>query len=204
MDRVASRMLIALSVAVPIVIGASLSRPQNQLAVYMTIQKAARQHWGHVETQGWVYTLLEPRFYGDAGEISDMQFVDTTRFVVRAFERYVTVPWPWEAQSKAALLNIPEQIVWYLLVLLLPVGLVCSFQRDPMLTGLLFGPALASIVAIALTSGNVGTLVRHRSLAVPYLIWVSLTGLCELLYRARLRGTEPAKGAFTRAEPVWP
>lgn len=198
------RMLIALAVAVPIVIGATLSRPKNQLAVYTTIQKAARQHWGHVETQGWVYTLLDPRFYGDAGEISDMQFVDSTRFVVRAFERYFTVPWPWEAQSRAALLNIPEQVVWYLLVLLLPVGLVCSFQRDPMLTGLLFGPALASIVAIALTSGNVGTLIRHRSLAVPYLIWVSLTGLCELLYRARHRGTEPATAAITKAEPVWP
>jgi hypothetical protein len=198
------RMLIALAVAVPIVVGAVLSRPQNQFVAYTTIQKAARQHWGHVETQGWVYTLLDPRFYSDAGEISDMQFVDAARFVVRAFERYVTVPWPWEAQSKAALLNIPEQIVWYLLVLLVPVGLVCSFQRDAMLTGLLFGPALASIVAIALTSGNVGTLVRHRSLALPYLVWISLTGLSELLYRARLRGTDSATAGITKAEPVWP
>ena len=195
------RMLIALFVAVPIVTGAMLSNPNVQVTAYTTIQKAARQHWGHVDTQGWVYTLLAPRFYGDISEISDMQFVDTMRYIVRAFERYLTVPLPWEVQSRAALLNIPEQVVWYVIVLLLPVGLVCSFQRDPMLTGLLFGPALASIVAIALTSGNVGTLVRHRSLAVPYLLWLSLTGVCELLYRARVRGPV---APFTKAEPAWP
>jgi len=196
------RILIAALVALPILTGAVLSRPKYQVLAYTTVQKAARQHWGHVETQGWVYTLLEPRFYGDVSVISDMQFTDTARYVVRAFERYVTVPWPWEVQSWAALLNIPEQVVWYLLVLLLPVGLVCAFQRDALLTGLLLGTAAAPIVAIALTSGNVGTLVRHRSLAVPYLLWLSLTGLCELLSRAGARGT--AEAPFTKVEPVWP
>ncbi len=195
------RVLIALMVALPIVTGAALSRPQNRLQAYIAIQRAARNHWGHVETPGWTYTLLAPRFYNDSSEISDMQFVDSARYVVRAFERYVTVPLPWEVRSRDALLYLPEQVVWYLLVLLLPVGLVCSFQRDPALTGLLFGTAGVTVVVIALTSGNVGTLVRHRSLAVPYLLWLSITGLCELLARARVRG---AAAAFTKAEPVWP
>ncbi len=195
------RVLIALIVSVPIVTGAVLSRPQNRFKAYVMVQGAARQHWGHVETQGWVYTLLEPRFYGDVSTIADMQFVETARFLVRAFERYVTVPLPWEVQSRAALADIPEQVVWYLIVLLLPIGLVCSFQRDPMLTGLLFGMAGVSIVAIALNSGNVGTLVRHRSLAVPYLLWLSLTGLCELLSRAGARAQDPL---LRKAEPVWP
>ena len=198
------RVMIAIIVLLPIVTGAVLSRPQNRFKTYVMVQGAARQHWGHVQTQGWVYKLLDPRFYGDRGEISDMQFVDSARFVVRAFERYVTVPLPWEVQSTAALIDIPEQIVWYLLVLLLPVGLVCSFQRDPALTGLLFGTAGVSIVAIALNSGNVGTLVRHRSLAVPYLLWLSLAGLCELLSRAGARGAARTEPAFRKAEPVWP
>ena len=195
------RALIALMIALPLVTGAVLSRPQNQLQAYIAIQKAARNHWGHVETPGITYTLLEPRFYNDSSAISDMQFVDTARYVVRAFERYVTVPLPWEVQSRVALLYLPEQIIWYLLVLLLPVGLVFSFQRDPSLAALLFGIAGVTVVVIAMTSGNVGTLVRHRSLAVPYLLWLSLTGVCELLARARVRGDERA---FTKAEPVWP
>ncbi|HET9830694.1 MAG TPA: hypothetical protein VFP91_03255, partial [Vicinamibacterales bacterium] len=68
----------------------------------------------------------------------------------------------------------------------------------------LFGTALVSIVAIALTSGNVGTLVRHRSLAMPYLVFLSAAGLCELLSRAAARGRAPAASPFTKAEPVWP
>jgi hypothetical protein len=198
------RALIALVVAVPIVIGALFSRPQNQVTAYLGVQRAARQHWGHVETQGWVYTLLDPRFYGDISIVSDMQFLDTARFVVRAFERYVTVPWPWEVQSRAMLFDIPEQVVWYLVVILLPAGLIASFRRDSTLAGLLFGTALVSIVAIALTSGNVGTLVRHRSLAMPYLVFLSFAGLCDLLARDRTRGTAAAASAFTKVEPLWP
>jgi hypothetical protein len=196
------RVLIALAVALPIVAGAVLSRPQNQFKAYVTLQRAARQHWGHVETQGWVYELLDPRFYGDSSTVSDMQFRDSALYVVRAFERYVTVPWPWEVRSRAMVLDIPEQVIWYLLVLLLPAGLIASGRRDAMLTGLLFGTAVVSIVAIALTSGNVGTLVRHRSLAIPYLVFLSLAGLCELLSRPRAHAdVEPA---MTKAEPVWP
>jgi hypothetical protein len=195
------RAMIAVIVALPIVTGAVLSRPQNRFKAFVTVQAAVRQHWGHVETPGIVYTLLAPQFYEDVSAVPQMKFVDTARYVVRAFERYVTVPWPWEVQSTAALVDIPEQIVWYLLVLLLPAGLVCSFRREPVLTGLLFGTAWVSIVAIALTSGNVGTLVRHRSLAVPYLLWLSLAGLCDLLSRAGARAGAPA---FRKAEPVWP
>jgi len=196
------RVLIAVVVALPLVTGAVLSRPKNQVAAYLALQRAARQHWGHVETQGWVYTLLDPRFYGDISSISDLQFRDSALFVARAFERYVTAPWPWEVQSRIALLNIPEQVVWYLVVLLLPAGVIASCRRNPMLTGLLFGTALVSIVAIALTSGNVGTLVRHRSLAMPYLVFLSAAGLCELLSRAR--GTAFVRSAFPKADPVWP
>jgi len=198
------RVLIAVVVALPIATGALLSRPKNQLDAYLALQRAARQHWGHVETMGWVYTLLDRRFYGDISSISDMQFGDSARYVVRAFERYVTVPWPWEVQSRLALYDIPEQVVWYLLVLLLPAGIIASCRRDPTLTGLLLGTALVSTVAVALTSGNVGTLVRHRSLAMPYLMFLSLVGLCEVLARARTSGTAPASKSFTRAEPVWP
>jgi hypothetical protein len=198
------RVLIALMVALPIATGAMLSRPKNQLQVYLALQQAARQHWGHVETKGWVYELLDPRFYGDVSSVSDMQFRDSALYVVRAFERYVTVPWPWEVQSRAMFVDIPEQVIWYALVLLLPAGLIASFRRDAMLTGLLFGTALVSIVAVALTSGNVGTLVRHRSLAMPYLVFLSLAGLCEMLSRVYVPATGATTPALTKAEPVWP
>jgi hypothetical protein len=97
----------------------------------------------------------------------------------------VTDPLPWKAQSRAAVAYLPEQIVWYLLALLAPVGFLFAFRRDPAVAGLLLGHAIVIAFAVAFTSGNVGTLVRHRSLALPYLVWLSAIGGCELLTNQR-------------------
>jgi hypothetical protein len=43
--------------------------------------------------------------------------------------------------------------------------------------------ALAAALPVALTSGNVGTLVRHRGLAVPFVAWLGAAGAAELAAR---------------------
>jgi hypothetical protein len=179
------RLLIASIVFVPIVAGALLSRPSVQVKAYSAVRIAAQQHWGHVATPGYVYHLLDDRFYVDRGVIEDMGFREAGRFVVRALERYVTVPLPWEAESRWTLAFLPAQIVWYILVALVPVGFVYGCRRDPLLASLLLAHALVAATVIALSSGNIGTLVRHRDLALPFIAWLSAVGACELLTRAR-------------------
>jgi hypothetical protein len=175
------RLILALTVATPILIGAVFSRPDVQLKTYVVIQKAARQHWGSVASPGYAYRLLDDRFYSELNEISGLQFEETLRFVARAVVAYVTVPLPWTAQSHAAIAYIPEQVVWYVLAILAAVGALFGFRRDATVTGLLVGHALVICAAVVLTDGNVGTLVRHRGLAYPYLVWLSGVGACELL-----------------------
>jgi hypothetical protein len=177
------RLLIATMVAVPIAAGAALARPAARVKVYAGVQAAARQHWGHVATPGYVYHLLDDRLYPDKSEIADMQFGESARFVTRAMARYVTAPLPWEVQSRPALSYVPEQIVWYILVLLAPIGFVLACRRDALTAGLLMAHALVAAITVALISGNVGTLVRHRGLALPYLVWLSAVGACGLLSR---------------------
>jgi hypothetical protein len=174
----------ALVVLLPIVIGLTLRVPRTQIRAYNLVQWAARQHRAFIETPGWVYTLLDQRFYDDAQTITDMRFDEATRYVVRAAERYVTVPLPWEAKSPAAVAYLPEQMTWYVLVALLPVGVLFSLRRDAVLTMILCGVTLVSASAIAMLNGNVGALVRLRVLAIPYITWLSMVGLCELLARA--------------------
>ena len=89
------------------------------------------------------------------------------------------------AQSRAALAYLPEQVVWYLLAMLAVAGALFGFRRDAIVTGLLVGHALVIAAAVAFTGGNVGTLVRHRGLALPYLVWLSGVGACELLVSFR-------------------
>jgi len=45
---------------------------------------------------------------------------------------------------------------------------------------------------VALTSGNVGTLIRHRGLALPYFVWLSALGGCEVVQRLATRTSRHA------------
>ena len=193
--------MLAALVAAPIVIGATLSRPDVQLKAYTAIRSAASQHWAYVTlSPGYSYKLLDDRFYPDLNEVSDLRLGETLRFVVRAAVAYVAEPLPWKTQSRVALAYLPEQIVWYLIALLVPIGLPFAFRRDPIVTGLLLVHALAIAAAVALTGGNVGTLVRHRGLALPYIVWLSAVGACELLsFMQRGELTRPAVPATVNA-----
>ena len=179
------RFILTALVVTPVLLGAVLSLPDVQLKAYVAIQSAARQHWGSVASPGYAYQLLDERFYPDLNEISSLEFAETVRFLARAVVAYVTVPLPWMAQSRAALAYLPEQVVWYLLAMLAVAGALFGFRRDAIVTGLLVGHALVIAAAVAFTGGNVGTLVRHRGLALPYLVWLSGVGACELLCSLR-------------------
>jgi hypothetical protein len=195
------RALVVAIIALPIATGAVLRDPLRQIRAYEYVKTAARQHWGHVQTPGWTYKLLDEHYYDEVSSIEGLEFIDAARFVIRAIERYFTVPWPWEAESTAALAYLPEQIIWYLIVALLPCGVVSALRRDALLACLLMGIGVVAAVGIALLNGNVGTLVRLRVLALPYFTTVSAAGLCDVLAIVRRREREPAIG---KAEPTWP
>jgi len=101
------------------------------------------------------------------------------------------VPLPWTIQSRMALLYLPEQVAWYLLLVLLPLGVAAGVKRDAQLTALLAAYSVTAAVLVALASGNVGTLVRHRGLAVPYLLWFSALGACEVVAFVTAPGRNP-------------
>ena len=200
------RMLTIVVVLTPIAIGAALARPDVQIQLYGLVQQGARQHSGHINTTGYVYKTLDDRFYINNADISDMRLFEAARFMARSVADYVVAPLPWDVQSRAALAYIPEQVVWYILVALLPAGLLFSFRRDPLIAGLLIAHAVVAAFLIAITSGNVGTLVRHRGMAIPYIVWLSAVGGCEGLRRlaGSARDHMSAHGIKARMEPRCP
>src|SRR5581483_6416672 len=177
-----------------------LRQPQVQLRAYAAIQSAARQHWGAVVvSRGHGYQLLDSRFYTDLNSISSLEFLETVRYLVRAIVSWVLVPVPWDAPSLAAVAYIPEQVVWYVLVALAIAGLLPALRRDTVTTLLLVAFAIAAAAVAAFTGGNVGTLVRHRGLAFPFIVWLSGVGACELfaaMRRAAAPGDAGSHGAL--------
>jgi hypothetical protein len=201
------RLLLATIVAAPLALGLVLSRPAAQVRVYTGVQAAARQHWGHIATPGYVYRLLDQRLYEAKAGVDDLQFSESGRFVARALVSYVTVPLPWQARSGAMLAFLPEQMVWYLLVALVPIGFAGALRRDALVAALLLGYGLFAAVTVAMTSGNIGTLVRHRGLALPFIVWLSAVGACDLIRWAGRRADDRAAadrgaGPF-EVQPTW-
>jgi hypothetical protein len=200
------RLVLALGV-LPILLGLAGSRPEVQVWALDVIRQGAWQQQGHINTPGFVYKTLDDRFYINTRDIDDIGFAEAGRFVVRAIGAYLVVPLPWAIQSRSALAYVPEQIVWYVLAALVPAGVFFSLRRDALVTALLFSYASVWSFVIAITSGNIGTLIRHRSMAIPYLVWISAVGGSELLCRlprARRTGAEEefAKLSRTRTEGI--
>lgn len=149
-----------------------------------TIADVAKMQAGHVFTEGHVYKLMDEGFYRtpEIGAQWDLRLSDgeAARFVARALASFVVTPWPWEMRSARELAFLPEHMVWYVLMAALPFGVVAAWRMNPLATALLCGFAIPTALVIALTNGNVGTLLRLRGLVTPYIAWLSAIGICVI------------------------
>ena len=178
------RRAIASLAAVTIGIAVAMAQPAMRARAVGAITSAAKTHAGHVFTTGHAYKLLDEGFYSIPGtpaawplELSDDQAL---RFVVRAFVSFLVTPLPWEMMSVSELLFFPEHAVWLLMIVFAPVGVVAAWRHDRRVTSLLLGWIIPTAAALAMTTGNVGTLLRLRGLVTPYLVWFAVLGALRI------------------------
>lgn len=177
------RALLAAAAVVLVVLSATLSQHAVQDRLVAGAATATLEHWEHVNTSGHSYTLLEPVFYRERPVPGGMTLGQWMNFAVRGVGAYVLMPTPGEVRSRAELAYLPEQVIWYVLVVLAPIGMWAGLRRDRFLTGVLLAHLVVAVVLVALNSGNIGTLVRHRALALPCLVWFSGLGASVLVGR---------------------
>jgi hypothetical protein len=194
-------MAAAAAVLAVVFTGAVAASTALQQRALSGLESAAKLHSGHVFTVGHAYKLLDEGFYVNPQATSSSTLTLTpaqaARFVVRGLTSYIVEPLPWTMASRRELLFLPELLLWYVVVALVPIGVWAGWRSDATVTALLLCYALPTGVAVALTTGNVGTLLRLRGLVLPYLLWLSALGLCALVARRRPR-SEVAAG---RAAP---
>jgi hypothetical protein len=176
------------------------SQPSAQQRMTSALEVAAKTHAGHVFTVGHAYKLLDDAFYFNpvtaAASTLTLTAPEAARYVLRAAASFISVPLPWQLESTRELSYLPEQLIWYVMIALLPVGLVAGWRRDPVATSFFAGFALPTAAALALTNGNVGTLLRLRGIVIPYLVWLSAVGFCASLQRLSTSSI-PSTGAAT-------
>lgn len=185
------RLALPLALLALLAVPVAASRGAVRDRVVSAVRQAANRHWSQVNASGYIYTILDRGFYARTNASAEMTLRQSVRYVAGSFASYLFVPLPWTIQSRTALLYLPEQIVWYAMLLLVPIGVFAGLKRDLQLTALLVAYAATAAALVALTSGNVGTLVRHRGLAVPYLLWFSVLGACEAVALVTAPKQEP-------------
>ena len=185
------RLRIVSAVAALLVIFAVTSRPAAQQRITSALESTAKTQAGHVFTVGHAYKLLDDAFYVNPASASastlTLTAAQSARYVIRAAVSFITVPLPWQLVSVREIAYLPEQLLWYVILALAPIGMVAGWKRDRAVASLLAGFALPTAAAIALTNGNVGTLIRMRGIVIPYLIWLGAVGFCACLQRAATR-----------------
>ncbi len=171
---------LATAVLLPIAIAGAMMLPPVQERALNAARSWAIYHSGHVGSNGYSYHILDDLYYVDGLRLYTMPAPHAIRYVVDSYVAYVTEPVPWRIESRALLAYLPEQMFWYVLLALAPFGLVAGVRRDVMFTMLLSAHAMGAITVVAMTSGNIGTLIRHRGLVMPYLVWLAGLGLYEV------------------------
>ena len=146
-----------------------------QARIMSQLRTSAVIHTGNVRTEGHGYKLLDQRIYSDNAP-DTMTPTEGLRFVVRALASFVFVPLPWQVESRSEIVFLAQHVIWYILVVLAFVGLVAGLRRDALVTCMLAGISATGGAAIALNSGNIGTLVRFRDTIVPFVVWLSALG----------------------------
>lgn len=178
------RLFAALAVTASVALVAAGATPAIRSGMLSVAQQSAAYHAGHVQSSGYSYKIIDARYYRNRLLIPEMTPREAAVYVARSVSSYVTEPVPWRSESFAMRAYWPEQVLWYLVLALVPVGLAAGVRRDPLLTCLIGTHALSLAMMVALTSGNIGTLIRHRGLVLPYLAWLAGLGAYDLLCRA--------------------
>jgi hypothetical protein len=195
------RVALVSALAGPAILAVALSMPAVQERAFAQIRFTANWHRGHVFTIGHSFKTLDQRFYYDRfSGLDTMTGAEAGRYIVRAAWAFATMPMPWQIVTRSELLLIPEQVLLFATLLLLPIGIAAAAIRDPMTTSILCGYSLVSAATIAMTSGNVGTLVRHRALVIPYIVWFSALGAVHVFQR--VFGRQPARVSAATPYPT--
>lgn len=93
-------------------------------------------------------------------------------FLPQGIAHFLFAPFPWDTNTRARLLELPDMLYWYALLFLGVLGIPVALKR-PEGVGLIL--ALVLLAAFhGIIEGNIGTLVRHRVLFNG--LWTVLAG----------------------------
>jgi hypothetical protein len=172
----------AVTSALAVVVGAALlmAAPVRD-RVRAGLAQTAQMQIGHVFTVGHAYKTLDEGFYVKWYGDTTLTDGEAARYVIRSIASFLIEPLPWHMTTRSELIFLPEHMLWYVAMPVALIGIAAGLRRERLATCLLIGLIVPTAMVVALTNGNVGTLIRFRGLVWPYIIVLSALGGCVLL-----------------------
>ena len=175
--------LTAVSVAVAgLAVWVVAGHPSVQARALAETRLALVRHVGHVKSTGISYRAANERFYrGERLVPYTMSALEGVRFLGLSAAYFFAAPLPQHIASTTGTMFVPLQFVWYGLLALTVLGIPEALRRDALVTWLSIGYILMGLITVAPNSGNIGTLIRHRDMIVPFVMAIGSVGLMTLL-----------------------
>jgi len=86
-------------------------------------------------------------------------------------------PFPWQLFSPSQIFAAPEMLIWYFMVPYLIKGLRVSFKNNLRYLFSMFLFIAGVILMLSLVEGNIGTIFRHRAVALNFLLLFVVVGI---------------------------
>ncbi len=148
-------IILCLSVR-PAIIGKIKFYVETYLSVCVSHQR------GFYNTGGQVYQLFIP-----GKEIQDYTFLDWVRYAPRAWYHMLSEPILSSKASLSLLLFFPVKVIFLILCVLALLGTLMAMRYGQIEAVIFVSIFVILGTGIAMSSGNVGTMLRHRDIISP-------------------------------------
>lgn len=135
---------------------------------------------GYVWTRGVTYKIFDDKYYYDKTLLNEMGLIPFLCSLSKGFFHFMFEPLPQRISNPSSLVVFPQMLLWYGLTFFMLVGFFRAIQYNfPVMAVILLYTLLFSL-PIALGSGNVGTVFRHRDLVTPFYLIFAANGISGL------------------------
>ncbi|MDD5195735.1 MAG: glycosyltransferase family 39 protein [Candidatus Omnitrophica bacterium] len=149
---------------------------------------------GIIASEGSTYKVFDDKYYSP-GSLSQAEYISFTDFVkgiLRGWFYFILVPFPWKIYSRLQMLSYPQVLLWYLFLPFVFLGIISALRYKWRETFVILSYIIITGTMVVITSGNIGTVFRHRDMFTPLFLIFGSLGLLKVSGRLKNLNREEA------------
>jgi len=146
------------------------------------LEKAIDLQRGFVLTGGSVYKVYEDKYYATPPP-KEIEPLRIFIYLPKGWLYFLFTPFPWSIHTKLQMIAAPQVMLWYILALFALWGVLVMKRYGGSGAHVIFFHIFFITSAFALSSGNIGTALRHRDIILPFFFIFSSIGIANFFLR---------------------